>query len=436
METTVDGAPRTLSHRLLANQHLKHNIYLLAANLLGALCGYLLQVLLVHRLGLAAYGSVASLLAVATAILIPTQVIGAIVARYGAIYSSTGRPAELNDLVRRLTRLLLVVGTGVTALVALLSVPVAAFLHLDSPAGVVIIGLMLGLSFVAPINIGAVQGLQYFSWYAFLVALPQVLRFVLASALVVLGFGVNGAMLGILLGLLLSYLMSFQPLSPLLSGPRQFSGPLRALGFYSATATVTLAVTVVLSNFDTPLAKHYLSAHDAGLYAGMALIGKILLIVSNSIVMVMFPRFAALYSRGESMQRAVLQGVLSVLGPCLLLEAAYSIAPAALLRTLFGPPFVAVADQLPAYGLAMVLLGLSQVFIYYFLSIDGRLFMLVLLLCGGLQGLLFAIRHGSVAQLVQASVIANALMVMALGTLCVVSLRTARRPVPREETIA
>jgi hypothetical protein len=132
----------------------------------------------------------------------------------------------------------------------------------------------------------------------------------------------------------------------------------------------------------------------------------------------------------------VLEAVVSVLGPCLLLEAVYSAAPAAMMRTLFGTQFVAVADDLAPYGLAMVLLGLSQVFIYYFLSIDGRLFMVILLACGGLQGLLFVVRHNSVAQLVQASVVANALMAVALGALCIVSLRTVRGPVPREETIA
>jgi O-antigen/teichoic acid export membrane protein len=414
--------------RLIASQHVRNNVFLLAANFLGALCGYLLQLLLGHRLGLVAYGAVASLLAIAATFLIPTQVVSTIVARYGATLASKGQLAQFNDLVQRLTRSLLVVGMAITALVALVSSHVAAFLHLDSPQGVTIIGVMLGLSFVAPINIGAVQGLQRFSWYALLVALPQVLRFALASGMVILGFGVTGAMLGILLGLFLAYLVSFRPLSALLYGPRVSCGSLRPLWSYSVPATMTLTMLVALSNLDTPLAKHFLSARDAGLYSAMAIMGKIMLVISNSIVMVLFPRLAALYSRGASTTRAVLEAMLTVLAPCLVLEAFYIMAPRLIMRVLFGGPFVAVAGELAAYGAAMLLLGLAQVLIYFFLSRDEWLFTLTLLASGSLQGLLFTVRHQTVGQLVQASVIANGTLVLILAALFVASIRRPRRP--------
>src|SRR5205823_11633058 len=139
VDTILDARPKSpgstaavarLYRRLLTSQHLRDNLLLLGANSVGALCGYLLQVLLGHRLGLAAYGAVASLLAVAAAILIPTQVIGTIVARYSASLSSAGKLAELNDLIRRLSTVLLLVGCGVTAFFALGSHVIAAFLHL------------------------------------------------------------------------------------------------------------------------------------------------------------------------------------------------------------------------------------------------------------------------------------------------------------------
>jgi O-antigen/teichoic acid export membrane protein len=291
------------------------------------------------------------------------------------------------------------------------------------------IGMMFGLSVVAPINIGAVQGLQRFSWYAVLVACPLVLRFVLASGLVLLGYGVNGAMLGILLGIVLAYLISFRPLAGLLQGPRQSCGSLRPLGFYSVTATLTLTLIVVLANWDTPLAKHFLSAREAGLFAAMAIVGKIMFVVSNSIVMVMFPKFAILHNRGERAARAVLEAVLSVLAPCLVLEAAYCVAPALIMRVLFGSAFVAVADQLAWYGLAMLLLSLAQVLVYYFLATDERLFVLTLLISGGLQGVLMVIRHHSVGQIVQASVIANGVLVLAMFALFVTRVRYMRQAV-------
>jgi O-antigen/teichoic acid export membrane protein len=398
---------------------------MLGANALGALCGYLLQVFLAHRLGVASYGAVASLLALAAAILIPSQVITAIVARHSAELHSLGRLAQLNDLIRRLSAVLLVVGVGVAALFALCSGLIASFLHLSGVVEVSVVGVMFGLSFIAPINIGAVQGLQRFSWYAVLIALPFVLRLILAAALVVLGFGVGGAMSGILLGLILAYVVSFQPLRGLLAGPRAPYGSLRGLGTYSITATLTLTMTVVLGNWDTPLAKHYLTPGEAGLYAAMAIIGKTMMVVSNSVAGAMFPRFAVLHSRGERAMRAVWGAIWAVLGPCLALQALFLAAPVLIMKALYGASYVSVASQLPFYGASMLLLGVAQVLIYYFLSRDGRLFILAVLAGGALQGLLFEAWHRDVAQLVQASLVGNGVLVAVLLMLLIAPSRGA-----------
>jgi len=426
-ETVRGVAPSEWLGALAASPRLRANAYLLAANLIGAAAGYLLHVVLGRHIALSAYGAVASLLALVATLLIPTQVISTIVARYAATLGNEERLGELNDLVRRLTRVLLLAGVAIGLLVILGSGPIAAFLGLDATRGVIVVGVMVAVSFVAPINLGAVQGLERFSWYALLTALPLVLRTVLASMFVLLGLGVTGAMVGILLGIVLAYLISFRPLHGLLHGPRVHGGPLRTVWSYSTVAVVTLTATVVLCNMDTPLAKHALVGSESGLYAAMAIIGKTMFVVGNTIVMVMFPRFVVLHSRSERMGRAVLEAVLSVLVPCLAFEALLCVAPGLVVRLLYGPAFVTVAAQVPWYGLAMMLLGVAQVFVYYFLAVNGRLYMFCLLLTGVLQGALFLQRSATIAQLVRALVVTDAILLVSLLALCLVSLRRAER---------
>lgn len=401
--------------RLRASQNLNHNILLLGANLGAGVCSYLMHSVLGHLLGLSGYGVVASMIALSAVFLMPQQIIGAVVTRYAAmLYVAESHDARLNDFVRRLTGILLPVGIGVAAALFAASGYISHFLQLSSPQMVFILSLMFAISFVSPVNAGAILGFQRFAWYSVLLVLPMFLRFVIASGLVALGFGLGGALLGIVLSSLLSYVASFQPLRAILKGPRLSCGSLRPLRSYSITATMTLASLVLFYNQDTLLAKHFLSASQAGVYAAVATSGNIIFIISSGVVTVVFPKFAAIKSRGERPTRVVLEAICGVLALSLVIETVFLAAPIFMVRMLFGSAFLAVSQYLLWYGLAMLLLAVAQVLIYYFLAMDDRLPTLTLFGASALQVLLFASRHQTVGQLVEAVMVTNGVLVIVL----------------------
>lgn len=277
----ADAAPpatiwRRLSRGALARHKGAHTVLLFGANLLAGLCIYLMHSALGHLLGPTGYGTFAALIALSSVLLMPTHVIATAMTKHGSALRAAGRLPHLNDLIRRLTVLLLPVGFGAMALFIGASGYIAAFFHLDTSGNVVLIGLLFAVSFVTPINVGALLGLQRFSWYGALVVLPVFLRFALASAFVLLGHGLGGAIVGIALADGLTYVISFRPLRDLLAGPRLPSGSLRPFGAFAAHASVVFAGLSLLSNLDTLLAKHVLSVPQAGLYAALATAGKVL----------------------------------------------------------------------------------------------------------------------------------------------------------------
>jgi len=425
----ADAAPaatiwRRLSRRALARHEGAHTVFLFGANLLAGLCIYLMHSALGHLLGPTGYGTFAALIALSSVLLMPTHVIATAMTKHGSALRAAGRLPHLNDLIRRLTVLLLPVGFGAMTLFIGASGYIAAFFHLDTSGNVVLIGLLFAVSFVTPINVGALLGLQRFSWYGALVVLPVFLRFALASAFVLLGHGVGGAIVGIALADGLTYVISFRPLRDLLAGPRLPSGSLRPFGAFAAHASVVFAGLSLLSNLDTLLAKHVLSVPQAGLYAALATAGKVLFFVSGTVVTVMFPRVAAAHERGERATRAIRDAVAGVCLLSLPVELAFVICPTLVMRVMFGPSFDAAAGQLPWYGLAMLLLAIAVVFVYYFLAIGEQRIVLPLALCCLAQGALFSLRHASIAQVVQNVVLSNGLLL--LGLLIFVAWYTQR----------
>jgi O-antigen/teichoic acid export membrane protein len=184
-----------------------------------------------------------------------------------------------------------------------------------------------------------------------------------------------------------------------------------------------------LTNSDTILAKHFLSASAAGYYAALATIGKIVLFVGGSFVWVMFPKVAALHQQGRP-HRAVLgwtlAGVFALSAGVVVL---FWLFPGQVITPIFHVP-AAVSGLLVWYGLAMLLLALSNVLTQYFLSLGYMTFVPLLLACCGLQIALIAVWHADMAQIVGVTVAAMAVLLVGLLALLVAQAVRERMPTP------
>jgi O-antigen/teichoic acid export membrane protein len=399
-----------LVQKLFGRPAIRHNALLLTANVAIGAANFLLHPVLKRLLGVSAYGTFASLLAVQTILLIPVGILLILVARYASTYAAQQRLDRLNDLVRRLTRVFLLAGIAVALLLAIGSAPLSGFFQLQSSQALLILALSFVVAFASQVNLGAVQGMQRFGWFAVLTAMPAVSRLVFGATLALLGLGVNGAVWGLTLAAACQYAASFQPLRGLLGGTRGASEPFRSMIAFSTTTTLALACLTLLFNLDTVLAKHYLDGRDAGLYAAVAVLGKTSLFVTGSVVTVMFPRVTALHARGERTSGVALQSLAAVAALAGLAELAFAIVPAPIMRLLFGGDMVAVAGQLAWYGLAMLFLALSQALISYFIAVGSRRYVVAPYVCCPLMVLLIVVHHQSVADIVRAVVVANGLL--------------------------
>ncbi len=431
IDNTVALDPMPPYRRLLSSTYLKNNVLVFGAGIFSGVGSYLQHPLMIAILGLAGYKSVVSLVALSTIFLLPTQILGTVITRFAATLSAEGKFGELNDFVRRLTALMLTVG-GIFALVFILaSGQIAAFLHVGSVQPVIVLGISFIVAFAGPVNNAALQGLQLFSWSAPLSVLPLALRLLLIVLFVRLGLSIEGAVAAITLSAIISYVVSFQPLRPLLRTPRIPLGSLRPLLSYSVTAILAAIGNALVFQTDIVLAGHFLTPVAAGLYAAVATLGKMVLFISSSLTIVLFPRAAALHQRGENIVGVVMQSFFAMLALSAAVEFVFIIIPLPVIHVLYrslDPTQAAVAaGQLPWYGLAMFLFAPTQALMTYFLAVNDRVFAFIVLACSALQAFLIIVRHQTLTDVVQAVIISIAWMLVALLALFIIRTRRSYR---------
>jgi O-antigen/teichoic acid export membrane protein len=213
--------------------------------------------------------------------------------------------------------------------------------------------LTLAVVFFIPLGVrrGLLQGLRDFRWLAVSFILEGIVK--LAGAILFLkwGLGVKGVIAAIVASVVMAYFVS-RPHAKLMAEPRVPLFLPAALG-ESVQASLFFAGQVIINNLDIVLVKHFFTSTEAGIYAAVALVGRVVYMLSWSVVSAMFPFSASLRSN-ERDRRAVLGTALALaLALSTLFTFGVWAAPARLWHILLGGGFP--LNQAGSYRALLVL---------------------------------------------------------------------------------
>jgi O-antigen/teichoic acid export membrane protein len=255
------------------------------------------------------------------------------------------------------------VGVGLGSLLMLCSAPVARYLNMPSPRLVLL--LALGVAFYIPLGVkrGGLQGICSFRKLTLNFVLEAGVKFLGAILLIEAGFGVQGAVGAIAASVVVAFFLPFTPSE--LDQP--WKGGLPASFREGIQAIVFFVGQVVINNVDIILVKHFFSDAEAGLYAAIALVGRVLYFFSWSVMSAMFPISAQAKQKEENSSVLVVP-LLLVLAISVIFASALGAFPDVVLRTVFGAGFQAAGRGLNsllmlyaaatgAYSLAVVLMA-------------------------------------------------------------------------------
>ena len=274
-----------------------------------------------------------------------------------AIYNLLHRRAWLGGL-----------GVGVV----LLSGSSAISHYLNLPTPVLVRVLAVGTVFYVPLGTrrGFMQGTYDFFPLALNFGLEAVVKLVGAVVLMSAGYSVEGVVGAISASLIVAYFVAI-PRKHYLGKVEQTT--LRAGMEEGVQAVIFFIGQVIINNLDIVLVKHFFDATQAGVYAAVALIGRVVYMLSWSVVSSMFP-FSAGVRSSEKDGRSVLTTALLLASAIsgLFVLAAW-LMPPGLWQILLGSGFPHegrhfYSSLLVLYALTTAIYALSVVLMTYEIS--------------------------------------------------------------------
>jgi O-antigen/teichoic acid export membrane protein len=260
------------------------------------------------------------------------------------------------------------IGCGISAALVLFLFRQGIADYLNLPDSILIAMLAIAAGFYIPLGArrGYDQGSYRFHRLSMSLVIEGAVRLGGSYALVVAGYGVRGVVAANAVAMVVSYFAMTPRLPRRAPNPVLFWNGLREIGqallFYSGQ--------MVINNCDLVVVKHIFPAREAGLYAAVGLVGRVIFVLSAAVVNSTFPIVAGTQAEERKDLRLIATPLLLVLGIGSLVALAMWIAPPSLWTTILGPGFqIAGKYDIPylsaLYALKTVVYSISAVVITF-----------------------------------------------------------------------
>lgn len=372
-------------------------------------CNYLFHLFSARSLGPSSYSDVATLAGVIGIIILPLGGAQVFVARHVASEGARSRDINHGNYVTGFGGAMLIAGFALTGLLLAASPLIETWLSIGSLLAVALAVLVTLPSFLTPVMIGAAQGRHLFMLVGVALFAPAAIRVVLTASALQAGLGVSGTMAATLVGALIGVAIPFVALRSGLRGTWRPRLPRREALALAPVIAGMLAITLLTTD-DLVAAKVSFSPHEAGLYGGASLIGRVILYLPVAIVTVLLPSVSARVSAGRSAQSLLTNSLLATGAVCLVFTIFYTVVPHLIVRIAFGAKYQGAASLLWMFGIAMSLYSLLNVILVY--RLGHRETRTSWLLLGGavVQAGLFVVFHSSPRELLFASIATAAIL--------------------------
>jgi O-antigen/teichoic acid export membrane protein len=340
---------------------------LLLSSVLVGLLNLVYNLAVAHQLGAASFGHASVVYTLLMLLSSATLSFQLLCSKFAARSQSHGEGIAIYQLLHRRAWL---GGLGIGLLLASSSPLIARYLNLPSASFVRV--LAIGTVFYVPLGArrGYLQGTYDFLPLAVNFVLEGMIKLVGAVVLISSGYGVEGVIGAISASVIVAYFTAV---------PRKYHlRDLRPARLEAGMGEGVQALTffigqVIINNLDIVLVKHFFDPTQAGVYAAIALVGRVVYMLGWSVVSSMFP-FSAGMRGEESDSRTVLTTALALVAG---ISAAFTfgvwLAPRGLWRMLLGSGFPVgghhfYSSLLALYALTTGIYALAVVLMSYEIS--------------------------------------------------------------------
>ena len=308
------------------------SVVLLSGSTLAILINLAYNVGVAHFLGPKGFGNANALFTLLTLI---SAVTLAFQITTSKVVAQQSEVSARDTAYRDLHRAAWAAGITVASLLILFQRQIADYL--DLPSGRLVAIIAVGAAFYVPLGSrrGYIQGAYGFRKLATNLVLEGSARLVGSLAMIALGFDVMGVIVANSAAVAIAYFAIAPRLDLTGFNPMSFDRSFSEI----SQATVFFAGQVLINNCDIVLVKHFFPMREAGLYAAIAMVGRVTFACSSAVVNGMFPVVAGTKHEERKSLSLIGTALLLVLAVGTTLALGLRFTPASLWTFLFGSGF-------------------------------------------------------------------------------------------------
>lgn len=370
------------------------------------------------------YGALQSLISLSNVLNVPLVTLNTVVVKFISSYVGKGELHKISSLyyqIRKFLFVLLIIGGS---LFLLFSKTIMDFLHFSSWMNILILDIALFFGLINVLNRSALQGLSQFLPLVVAQFIEAYGKLLFGVVAVLIGFGVPGAFGAFVLVIFISYAYMSRLLRKKIGVHKPLPLPLRSMGRYAIpSALMTVSVTA-LYNTDVILVRHFLTAYEAGLYAALSVLGKIIFFGTAPVTTTMFPLVSEAHARGEKYQRIFLLSLMFLIAIAGSVTLLFSFEPKLAMKLLIGSQYLSAASYLGRFSLFLSLCSVIYLFTNFFLSIHRTKAVYVVCLGATVQAILLAFIHPNIMTVINISLGVTTVTTVILAVYYIVAIRS------------
>ncbi|OGM21357.1 hypothetical protein A2714_02575 [Candidatus Woesebacteria bacterium RIFCSPHIGHO2_01_FULL_38_9] len=371
---------------------------------------YMYHLIVGRLLGPASYGELAAVISVLGLIFTSLNFIGLVVVKF----ASSANERELKGIYSWFSSIALKAGIGLSIAVLILTPFFSNFLHINKEMFFLLVPI-LSFSVLTFVYRSFLQGLMRFKEVVISSNADFVARLILGVIFIYAGLSAFGAMLGILLSSVIAFLILRHYLRDyrILKISKKFSNSKQVFSYAIPIFFATVATNSMFST-DVVLVKHFFNSHDAGIYASISTLGKIIFFGAGPVGAVMFPMISKRHAKGQNYSKIFILSLMLTLAIGLGVLFIYLIFPRLSISLLFGEKFIEGAPLLIWMGIFMVLFTLGSLILSYFLSIEKTKVTLAIVVAALMQGIGIWLFHDTLLTVINVSIASSSFFLVSV----------------------
>ena len=359
----------TIIRKILNDNFFRHSTIFFIGSFLIAVLNYLYNPALGRIMSIEEFGEVQVLISIYLLLAIFVSVFGIAIMNISANLENEDDKQKIVVDLQNISLYLILI---LSALILLFSRSFKMFFNFDSVYPFFVLVILLVLSVMITFRTSWLQGRCNFFTVSVSGIITSAGRLIFGLLFVLIGWKTFGAIFGLVAAQILTWLYVYSKTKNQVKKNNIFkltwNDDLKKESFYGILVFFAMSSITFLYSSDVIIVKHYFLPEQAGLYSGIATVGRSIFFLAGSTAGVLLSSIKQNNSNKEN-QKIFIKSLIVVCSLTLPVLMIFSFYPLRLINLLIGAKYVSSAIFLPKISLVMFLVSIANLVIYYNLAL-------------------------------------------------------------------